>query len=205
MEWLILVVQLIILAGFGALALFAKNYLPSYTKEKGKNLATKEDIEQITDKIESVKTEYARQLEDIKSQLNAKFHAHSLRLNKEFQCLQEVWSALLDLQCSAEKIFQPKQDERERREDHLSDLLEGIEQFHKKIKEYKPFYPENIYAILTVAALWQSFEVFNKEKQLQANGDESGISVKDGTSIMIEFGRLVNSVGEKLRSRIESY
>jgi hypothetical protein len=34
-----------------------KNYLPSYFSEKGKNLATKEDIEEITRKVESVKSE----------------------------------------------------------------------------------------------------------------------------------------------------
>lgn len=37
-------------------------YFASYVKEKGKNLATREDIQEITDKIESIKTEYARAL-----------------------------------------------------------------------------------------------------------------------------------------------
>jgi len=34
--------------------LLLKGYLPSYAREKGKNLATKEDIEVITDKVEAV-------------------------------------------------------------------------------------------------------------------------------------------------------
>lgn len=41
-------------------------FLGSYFRTKGKNLATKEDIQSITNKIEAVKTDYAKQLEDIK-------------------------------------------------------------------------------------------------------------------------------------------
>ena len=49
--------------------LFLKKYLPTYFQEKGKNLATKEDIKEITDKVESVKTDYARQLEFFKHEI----------------------------------------------------------------------------------------------------------------------------------------
>ncbi len=52
------------IAGF-----FIKSYFPSYLSEKGKNLATKEDIREITDKIESVRFEYLNNLEGIKSEL----------------------------------------------------------------------------------------------------------------------------------------
>ena len=45
--------------GAGIIFLFIKSYIPSYLTEKGKNLATKEDIEIITEKVESVKTDYA--------------------------------------------------------------------------------------------------------------------------------------------------
>ncbi len=35
---------------------FVKNFLPAYFNEKGKNLATKEDIGKITKTVESIKT-----------------------------------------------------------------------------------------------------------------------------------------------------
>jgi hypothetical protein len=50
--------------------LWLRKYLPTYFQEKGKNLATKEDIGEITDKIEAVKTDYARQLELFKSEIS---------------------------------------------------------------------------------------------------------------------------------------
>ena len=47
MEWIYIVVEITLVFLLG---LFIKNFLPSYMEEKGKNLATKEDIEVITRK-----------------------------------------------------------------------------------------------------------------------------------------------------------
>jgi hypothetical protein len=77
-------------------------FLASYLKTKGKNLATSEDIDKITDKIESVKIAYAKELEGLKSQLNARFHAQTLRFEKEFNVLQDVWTHLIDLRDAGE-------------------------------------------------------------------------------------------------------
>ena len=54
---------------WGGIGIFfvMKFLFPSYLKEKGKNLATKEDIEGITQKIELVKSDYAKVLEEVKT------------------------------------------------------------------------------------------------------------------------------------------
>lgn len=49
--------------------LILRGYLPSYFNEKGKNLATKEDIELITDKVEKVRSQYISDIERLKSSL----------------------------------------------------------------------------------------------------------------------------------------
>ncbi|WP_157007698.1 hypothetical protein [Xenophilus azovorans] len=46
------------LIGIGLTWLVLKFFVSSYLAEKGKNLATKEDIAEITRKIEGVKSEY---------------------------------------------------------------------------------------------------------------------------------------------------
>ena len=46
-----------------------KNLLPTYFSEKGKNIATKEDIGDITSSVESVKQEFRKETEAFKSQL----------------------------------------------------------------------------------------------------------------------------------------
>lgn len=60
MSVVIVLLQIVILLGLVAGSLLLKNSLPKYFEEKGKNLATKEDIEEITQKVESVKAEISR-------------------------------------------------------------------------------------------------------------------------------------------------
>lgn len=63
------------LLGGGIIYLFIKSYIPSYLEEKAKNLATKEDIGNLTDEVESVKLGYSRMLEEVKSSNQLKFAA----------------------------------------------------------------------------------------------------------------------------------
>jgi hypothetical protein len=58
-----MVLQIITLVILGY---FIKSYFPAYFQKKGENLATKEDIGEITQKIEQVKVRYSAQLEDIR-------------------------------------------------------------------------------------------------------------------------------------------
>lgn len=55
------------LIGGGVVYFLLKSFIPSYLSEKGKNLATKEDVASITDKVESVKTDYAKVLEELRA------------------------------------------------------------------------------------------------------------------------------------------
>jgi hypothetical protein len=63
--------------------LLIKNHLGSYLTEKGKNLATKEDIADITDKVRSVEHQYNVLIHDLQSKqqlrmaaLDKRLHAH---------------------------------------------------------------------------------------------------------------------------------
>ena len=72
----------------GVAFLVLKFYLSSYLSEKGKNLATREDIEEITDKIEGVRTQYATLIEELKAR-------HQLRLaavDRRLQAHQEAFT-----------------------------------------------------------------------------------------------------------------
>jgi hypothetical protein len=63
----ILPVILIILC-LGVGALLWRSFFPSYMMEKGKNLATKEDIAEITKQVEGIKDTYSRSLKDLEHQ-----------------------------------------------------------------------------------------------------------------------------------------
>lgn len=91
-----------LVAGFGAGAiasagisyLLVKFFVSSYLSEKGKNLATHEDIAAITDKIEGVRAQYTALAEELKAR-------HQLRLaavDRRLQAHQEafaLWRRLL--------------------------------------------------------------------------------------------------------------
>ncbi len=82
-----------------------KSYLPSYFAEKGKNLATKEDIGLITNEIEKVKIDYARNLQEIihqnnllVEQIRGNNQLRTAALEKRLQAHQEaftLWRKLL--------------------------------------------------------------------------------------------------------------
>jgi hypothetical protein len=62
--------------------LFVKNYLPTYMNEKGKNLATKEDIADITRKTEEVKSEFLSKIELEKKEINIEIENVKLEQNQ---------------------------------------------------------------------------------------------------------------------------
>ena len=69
MEWIQIVINAVLIFLLG---LFIKNYFPSYAGEKGKNHATKEDIQEITRKTEEVQKEFREGFERFLSELQFK-------------------------------------------------------------------------------------------------------------------------------------
>src|SRR5271157_5441463 len=105
-------------------------HITSYIKEKGKNLATREDIHEITRQIESAKIEYAKELEGIKSQLNAKYHAHTVRFEKEFKVYEQIWKTLVELRNATVKLRPPG-------DFYTNRDLPREEEKQKRFKEYR--------------------------------------------------------------------
>ena len=62
------IANLVVLIGCG---LLLRSYLPSYLVEKGKNLASKEDLEHLTRLVEGVRSEYSGELERLKAALSS--------------------------------------------------------------------------------------------------------------------------------------
>ena len=78
------------LVGASIAGLLFKVFLPSYLSEKGKNLATKEDIREITVKIEGVK-----------AALGSRLHIHQVRYEHEFKILSELTEKLVAVRDTA--------------------------------------------------------------------------------------------------------
>ncbi len=161
-------------------------YFASYIKEKGKNLATKEDVDEITDKIESVKTTYAQKIEGLKSQLNAKFHAQTVRFEKEFKVYEEVWGALLELRNATVHLrIAGKEDPDER----MNRYRKAFDNFYPVLYGSKPFIPQEIFSSLE-DLLRVIFSEASNQQRLASEGnlpDKIWIEMMDRSEHNIEL------------------
>jgi hypothetical protein len=94
MEWIQIVINAVLVFLLG---LFIKNYFPSYMDEKGKNLATKEDIQEITRKTEEVQKEFKEGFERFSSDLQFKYNFY-------FKQYSELYSKLYSIIIQSEYV-----------------------------------------------------------------------------------------------------
>ncbi|MBD5771860.1 hypothetical protein [Marinomonas colpomeniae] len=156
MDIVIVILEILILLALGCLVLFRKA-LFSYASEKGKNLATKEDISEITKKIENVRFDYAGQLERSKTHFNAQLKNHGFRYEKEFEILQELTALLVETRDTCLSLrpimdhVDPNQSEEERKKERLGRFYKARRELYLARETKQPFYPEEIYeAIVSV-------------------------------------------------------
>lgn len=97
MEIIITILQIFILIGISFLAMFKKNYFPKYLEEKAKNTATKEDVSQITDKIESIKRSYTIEIEKVKTELDVKAALRQSFQAKSLESLTAIDELLVEI------------------------------------------------------------------------------------------------------------
>ena len=82
------------LAVLTGIVLFRK-YLFSYVNEKGKNLATKEDIAEITRLTEEVRTGYLSEIEHLKTDLAILSRKHGILFDEKVRVFKELQARLV--------------------------------------------------------------------------------------------------------------
>jgi hypothetical protein len=93
MQAVILVLQILILIAVAIAMLLARRYIPKYVDKKAENLATKEDIAEITAKTEQARLPYVAAAEQLRSELQG----HSAALTRR----QELYIALAESSADA--------------------------------------------------------------------------------------------------------
>jgi len=133
--------DIVVLVFIGVVVLLLREFFPSYFKKKGENLATKEDIEEITKKMEGIKASMGSQL-----------FVHQTRYQNEFNILMDLSEKLIELRDSALRLrpiidqINPGQTEDERKQERLKQYHTAALEFYKLYETRKPFYPDGIYA-----------------------------------------------------------
>lgn len=109
MDIAILIIQIVSLLLVFLISLYVKNFLPSYMNKKGENLATKEDIAEITKKTEEVQKEFKEQFElfssDVKFKYDFYYRQYSELYSKLYAIIVQSEYVRLFLEKNDGKIF----------------------------------------------------------------------------------------------------
>jgi len=126
--------------------------LRSYTSEKGKNLATKEDVSEITTKVESVRNEHIAQIERLKADLTQQQTINRTQYEMELTAFREVWEALLPVHRAAARLrpmwdsgLEEGETEQSRKRERLAKFYESLVPFGDVVWRHRPFYPANVF------------------------------------------------------------
>ena len=140
-----------------------KNYLPSYFDEKGKNLATKEDVGAITKIVESVRLDNNAQLEVIKTELGLVSKTQATIYDDERKAIVEFLGTVTDFYES--NIDIPNE----------SDTPEGFAYFREKVRTLEQHYSKLRIAKSKLQLFCHNQEILNaSEPVLVALADIQG-------------------------------
>ena len=130
-------------------------FLYSYANKKAQNLATKEDVSEITRQIEAVKHEYSAKLESVKAVLCARLFTQHVRYQNEFHMLVSLSEKLTELRLALSnfesQVLCNKLDA-----GNFVDTKQAAEKtlaamgaLMREYEAHKPFYPQGIYESLS--------------------------------------------------------
>lgn len=187
------------------------SFLPKYFGKKGENLATKEDIADITSKIETVKHEYASQLESVKAELSAKLSTYGFRYEKEYEVLSELTALLVDLRDASISLrpvldFQdPNLTKDELKRERLKRFFEAGRSLYIIREKKRPFYPEDIYqAVVSIEEIAHTESIYYQYK----DPFEKGSYLKyweDAEKNQKEITASVENAMMKVRERVTTW
>jgi hypothetical protein len=116
--------------GVGWIAYVVSKSLPAYLAEKGKNLATKEDIHRLTEIAERIRSQF--------SQVNT---VHRVQFEAEFQAYQALWSAAHD---TVVAHIRWQSIAFETTTEKLEAFAIAHVAFANAVKRFEPFIPESV-------------------------------------------------------------
>lgn len=154
MEIAILILSGLSVAGFVVLGWFLKSYFPTYLQKKAENLATKEDIDELTHAVEGIKSKYATDLEVLRAELQKANHVQQIQFKTEFDTYVEIMAKLVRLQNAALSLrpamsidYMPQDEEAKKaeRQRRFEAFNEAYEPFWLNAREKRPFYSPTIW------------------------------------------------------------
>jgi len=155
MATLSLVISALVAFGLIVAGLILRVYLPTYFAEKARNLAKKEDIEDLTRKVELVKHEFTAEVERLKAGLDRATHVSKQQFDVEFAIYRDVWEKLVGLRQAFFALrpfvseIVPPQVGQERLQRRIDAFNLAYADFVNAADRNQPFYSEDVYRELS--------------------------------------------------------
>ena len=154
------------------LMIIGRRFLKSYISTKAENLATKEDIRDITQKVEEVRHDYARSLEVVKASLHSQLQISQIRYTKEVEILSELTEKVVELRDAALTLrpafdsIIPDETEEDRKQKRLSRYSDAMRALYLISENRRPLYPDKVYNLVSELskASWSEATAFRFKK-----------------------------------------
>jgi len=210
MDLIIVMLEIAVLLAVGCLFLFRK-ILFSYSSKKGENLATKEDITEITNMIESVKLDHAKKLEETRAELSSQINNHGFRYEKEYEVLSELTECLVEIRNAALGL-RPVLDYIDPSKSVDEIKMERLREFHDKrrklffVREKKrPFFPVEIYDSIIAIDQVAHLESIQYQHSDPFEGDEFSGYWKKAEENKKQITERCSEAMEKIRERVTKW
>jgi hypothetical protein len=144
--------------------LFTRHYLSSYFNAKGHNLATKEDIEEITEKIEKIRIQYNSEVEKLKALLQITTANQTMINEKKNEVVIEFFNSNLNLLYGELNLSWgdiPPDRDREILYEHMKSVDNII------LKIYTDYYKLAIFFMDNEQILNTAWKLVNKAEQIR--------------------------------------
>lgn len=173
----------------------ASNLLKAYLGKKGENLATKEDVNLLTEKVESIRATYASHL-----------HVSQLRYSKEYELLERLVPLVVEVRDAARGLrppvdhIDPNEPEGERKKRRLERYREAARELHLVMEGARPFYPEGIYDALRKlqdSAFMEALQFQDADHELDRDYWEQ--AVKSAEKIVDSANEVLDAVRQRIQ------
>lgn len=212
MDTILTILNILVIISLGITAYFIKNYFPSYLKKKAENLATKEDVGEITKSVEAIKHDYSADLESLKAVIGSQLYIHQTRYQNEFNILIDLSEKLIELRDSSLGLrpvadyVDPNEAEEERKRKRLNRYHDAAIALYRVYETRQSFYPDEIYSGIKKLdkVVWREVVQYKNRSDRDGRGFDPEYWDKAEANSE-EISKVANDVINLIRNRVKSW
>lgn len=181
----------------------------AYETEKGKSAATKEDIEEITRKIEEIKNQSLIPIKLLELELGKKSTVHRLAAEYEFKSLVEIGKSLYRIKETTGNLrpsidhIPNNQTWQERNNERFNEWSNCIKEFHHTIHQNRLVIPRQLYLRFTEILHFSRIESYEFSHSLKEDGTIPYEGYKSASENMKKLVEAIDVAIEEVHQRFD--